>query len=504
MSAPALLVRNAERFQPGGVAAADPVGFRRLALERLRDGWRLVTLFGEPLGGGRSGLWAVLADDASARLAVMRTEVGERYPAFSDACVAASRFEREIAEQLGIVPEGHPWLKPLRSPAAAPPGSHRLHDATLPIGADYPFFHMDGLEVHEVAVGPVHAGVIEPGHFRFQCHGETVYHLEIMLGFQHRGLEALLVGGPDRVTVFRMEDLAGDTTIGHALAYVQAVEALAGCAVPARAHALRALALELERLANHTGDLGALAGDVAFQPTAASCGRLRGAFLNMTASLCGSRFGRCFLRPGGVSVDPATEQIRLLATALAEAERELTAAAGMLLSNAGVQDRMEGTGIVAETQARALGMVGPAARASGLARDVRHDHPFGMYRLAHVPPVTTAEGDVFARASIRWLEAQRSLSFARALLEELPAGAVRVECGALDAGAGVVSLVEAWRGEAAHVALSGSSGRFRRYKVTDPSFHNWPALELALRGQAISDFPLCNKSFNLSYGGHDL
>ena len=358
--------------------------------------------------------------------------------------------------------------------------------------------------MHEVAVGPVHAGIIEPGHFRFQCHGEVVHHLEIVLGYQHRGLERALLGGPHRATLPQVEELSGDSSVAHCLAYCQALEALSGCALPPRAQALRALALELERLAAHTGDLGALAGDVAFLPTAAYCGRLRGVFLNLTAELCGNRFGRAYVRPGGVARDLAEDGVSRMLHALERAEGDLRSAVGLFFSAGSVLARTEQVGVVSRDTAIELGLVGVAARASGVPIDTRHDHPTGMYRMAQVPVATAMGGDVHARATVRWLEIQRSLELVRALLRELPARAVLTEPGELRPGAAVVSLVEGWRGEVAHVVLTDEKGRFRRYKVVDPSFHNWPGLEVAVRGEQISDFPLCNKSFNLSYSGHDL
>lgn len=506
------IASDLRRHAPGEPIAQDDIplldfeGFRETLLSEVESGGRVAALFGQPAQAGGIRLVAVVAHKATGGLSLFTTNVEDAYPSLTPDCPQVHWFEREIAEQWGVVPRNHPWLKPIRFHASYRPGhdawSRAVGHTILPAVTDH--FRVEGLEVHEVAVGPIHAGVIEPGHFRFQCAGETVYHLEISLGYQHRGVERALWQGPNKRSIHYAETLAGDTTIGHATAYCQALEALAGRAAPMRAQALRAICAELERLANHTGDLGALAMDAGYLPTSAFCGRLRGDFLNATGTICGSRFGRGMLRPGGVMFDLDAEQARRLSDRLQPALRDVAAAVKLAFDTLSVQSRLQDIGTVSESTAAALGLVGVAARASGIDMDVRRDFPSGMYRFAQIPVSTGVTGDVFARAVVRFLEVQRCGEFVLNMLRDLPEGPVRAESGPLAPQRLVVSLVEGWRGEICHVAQTDSAGRFEHYKVVDPSFHNWVGLMMALREQQISDFPLCNKSFNLSYCGHDL
>lgn len=490
-STPFALLANATSLPWAEVPAWPVADFVAATAAELERGARLCAWFGVPEGGFMR-LAAVLAFDVNNTLAVARSAPFKGgYPSLTLNQAQAHLFEREVWEQHGVVPTGHPWLKPVRQINGNAP-------------ANGEFFRVDGGEIHEVAVGPIHAGVIEPGHFRFQCAGEEVLHLEIALGYQHRGVEEAMARGPHRATISQMETVAGDSTIAHATAHAGIMEALAGTEAPLRAQWLRAIALELERLANHTGDIGALANDVAFLPASSACGKIRGDFLNLTALLCGNRFGRGLVRPGGCRHDlepgRAAQLIERLAAALADTEQ----AVAWFWDAASVRGRFENVGTVFPAQASEIGLVGPAARACGLVRDVRYDHPVGWHRFAQIPVAVWPSGDIFARARVRSLEIQRSGKY---LCEQLAAPADGEICSELALPAPntlAVALVEGWRGEVCHVALTDDTGHFRRYKIIDPSFHNWTGLTLALRGTAISDFPICNKSFNLSYCGFDL
>ncbi len=492
-----LETRNLQSVALGEIPVHPIEMLRRHVIDSVAAGKRLVQFFGDRTDSGDT-IYAVLADDNASRLYIASSLLRGRksFASMTPEVPAAHLFERELYEEFGIEPVGHPWLKPLRKGI---PGIDENED-------QYGFFSMKGEEVHEVGVGPIHAGVIEPGHFRFSCHGEKVYQLEIKLGFQHRGVEELFVRNASRPIYLEKlaESVAGDTVIGHAGGFIRAYESLAGTSVPRRAKVIRTVALELERIAVHLGDLSALSGDVAYLTGNSVFGALRTKVINTTMAICGNRFGRGLMKLGGVDFDFTPDLHDRILDTINKLEDDVALASEVLFSSASVLERFEKTGVVSKETATAIGMVGPAARASGVPVDVRSDHPFGGFEFLAVHKLTLPGGDVFARAYLRFIEIQQSLKIISEQLGGLTVGPVRQTAGLPAADRIVVSLTEGWRGEIAYVLISDSEANIRKVKVKDPSFNNWFALSLAVRGEGISDFPLCNKSFNLSYCGFDL
>ena len=389
--------------------------FRTQAMDLVEGGAKVVQFFAYPEDGDLK-LVAVLRTDV---LLVAGCDAPDSYPAMSARCEPFHMFEREIAEQYGIRPEGHPWLKMVRYHANYNSRPDVFgNDYTRDIPGNYPYYSVEGDEIHEVAVGPVHAGVIEPGHFRFNCIGERVLHLEIQLGYQHRGVEQMLPGAPAQRRSILVEGIAGDTAIGHSLCLAQGVEALAKLVPDTGARRIRTIALELERLANHVGDLGALSGDVAFLPPANYCGRMRGDFLNMTLWMCGNRFGKGLVRPGGVLFPMTDEDRKTLDGRISELKPQVSHTIDLLFGSSSVRSRFDDCGTVSTQDADHLGLVGPAGRACGLSYDVRRAFPTEYYPQLEIPEYGPASGDVYARARVRADEVLQSIEIIQSLLKE--------------------------------------------------------------------------------------
>lgn len=500
---PLVLAQNVKDVPQLEIAA-----FRSQVLARLRQGQRALGLYGRP-HEERVLLTAVLLGDEG--LSLLRTSVnpaGGYHELTSDA-PSLHVFERELHDALGVRVAGHPWLKPVR---------YQGKDQAAMSG--YPFYRIEGKELHEVNVGPIHAGVIEPGAFRFTCFGEQVLQLEIQLGYQHRGAEAQLLGRPTRHLAPLVETLAGDTSAAHAWAHAAALEALCPDGRdehdgPAARELPRAIILELERVAMHLAGLSGLAADVGFLPGASTYGRLRTTAINTSMRLCGSRFSRGAIRPLAQPVLGGAELARQVAEALALLRRDLAPIDQTFLGSRLVRHRLADVGRLPTELASQVGLVGMAARASGVAIDLRSDLRDGLrsgrgaFAEPPLPMHVEPGGDCLARARLRVVELGHSLRWLeeacqRALPSLAPARAAPDALATLRPCHLAVAAVEGWRGEVLHCVETDERGAVLHYKAQDPSLRNWTGLALALRGNEISDFPICNKSFDLSYCGNDL
>jgi Ni,Fe-hydrogenase III large subunit len=490
------------------LAVLDPRAWREDVESALADGARVLTMYGRAseIGELPGVVVTAVLERESTSIVIRRTvmDPDRGYHSLTPGHAAMHCFERELHEQHGVRIAGHPWLKSIRFEHSGMAG----RDAQA-------FYEIKGKEVHEVAVGPIHAGVIEPGSFRFMCLGEQVHHLEIQLGYQHRGVERLLLERNSRTLAPLVETIAGDSSIAHAWAYAAALESLAGLEIGLEIDAARAVMLELERVAMHLGGLSGMAADVGFLQGATTYGRLRTTAINTSMRLCGSRFGRGAVRAGGLGaqLEPRPD-LRVVAEGgltLGELGRNLKLLTDdvaiineCFLGARTVRHRLEGVGSITKELATQIGLVGMAARASGVVRDLRATSA-GIYEAQRLEPCLETSGDCWARARLRIEEINRSLTWISAVTESYPQWQrVRGAIGALAPGHLAIALIEGWRGEVVHALETDSGGALFHYKVQDPSFRNWLGLALAMRENEISDFPICNKSFDLSYCGNDL
>ena len=437
------------------------------------------------------------------------TDAMPPYPGLHELFPAAARMQRAAFDLTGIrsdASDQRPWLRHAAWPVDPPPlctGSERAAAVAGSID-NYAFIRVEGDGVHEVPVGPVHAGTIEPGHFRFSIVGEKVLRLEERLGYVHKGIER-------RFTEMALIDahrlaarISGDSAVAFSWAYCQAVEGLLHVAVPARAVYLRALALELERLQNHLGDLGALGNDAGFAFGLSQFSRLKEDLLRAGHQALGQRYLLDFIVPGGILQNIDAKGVILLERITQETARAVRALREIYDEHAGVRDRFVGAGQVTPQLARRLGLCGLAGRASGQALDLRVDQPWAPFDELGVRKCLQSAGDVASRVAVRFDELQESCVLIGKILTALPSGATRAEITMKNTPGFSVGLIEGWRGPVLMALEVDAGGNIRRCHAHDPSWQNWPVLEHAIIGNIVPDFPLINKSFNLTYSGHDL
>lgn len=487
-----------------------------------RDEWQQAAEHVATGGGRLQALWASRDADGRDRIRVAYTaeqgvlvlslplQQGDaNYPGIEQWFPSASRMQRAVADLWGLRStdlDTRPWLRHAAWPESFHPliDTHTPPSPSIPVIDKYAFVSVEGDGVHEIPVGPVHTGIIEPGHFRFSVVGEKVLRLEERLGYVHKGIER-------RFTEFSLLQghrlaarISGDSAVGFSWAYCQALECMAEAHLPDRAVNLRALALELERLANHLGDLGAIANDAGFAFGLGQFSRLKEQLLRPTEQALGQRYLMDFVMPGGTRVDLSAAGVRLLVDSIASIAPEVTALRAIYEDHAGLRDRFVGAGVVTPTLAAQLGLTGLAGRASGQAFDLRCDLPCDPYSRLAPKKITRMEGDVAARVAVRFDEVMESVRLVQQLLWELPAGEHQVPISVPNEGAQGVGMIEGWRGPVFLALDAGTDGMIRRCHPQDPSWQNWPVIEHAIIDNIVPDFPLINKSFNLSYSGHDL
>ncbi len=486
----------------------EPHEWRDLAQDVAAAGGRLLALWGTNRVGQCDTVHAVAIAPPRVLAVTMPLATDGAYPGVEDVFPSASRMQRAVFDLCGVrstAQDTRPWLRHAAWPADAFPLSIDPMPTSPPSPIDdYSFVRVEGDGVHEIPVGPVHAGIIEPGHFRFSVVGEKVLRLEERLGYVHKGIERRFTELPILDGHRLAARVSGDSGVAHAWSYCQALERMTGTAVPPRASWLRALALELERIANHLGDLGALGNDAGFAFGLAQFLRLKEQLLRATEQALGQRYLLDFIVPGGTCLDLAAGGATALDEHLAQITEEVTILRGIYEEHTGLRDRFAGAGTVLPELASWLGLVGLAGRASGQALDLRLDAACAPYDELNVRRCTQQDGDVLARVTLRLDELGESVRVVRRILRALPPGNHSVAVTIPPAGAVGVGLIEAWRGPVVVGLEAGTDGRILRCHPQDPSWHNWPALEHAIIGNIVPDFPLINKSFNLSYSGHDL
>lgn len=494
----------------------NPDSIMRLCMHLNRElGCALVSLFAadERDLSGNYVIYYSFAERKSGDLIILTTAVEPNRGTFLSISAnvhAAARYEQEIHDLFGLIPAGHPELKRLVVHGNWP-------ENDFPLRKDFPLSHrpeivdreseftrIKGEGVFEIPVGPVHAGIIEPGHFRFSVAGEPIFNLEAQLYFVHKGIEKLCEGKSAEKCFFISERISGDETFTNSLAYCQAIEKIAGIKIPERAEYVRVLFAELERLTSHFGDLAGICIDVAYHFAGSQFNMLRNWAYGMADELCGMRFLRSVNKPGGVRKDFVSGKENSLLKQLETIKKELEDTVDIIMHNSMFHDRIENTGALKTKIAFDLNAVGPAARASGIPNDMRKQFPYAAYpKLEFRVPVYT-DGDVNSRMKIKIKESFESIGLMRQAIENMPAGKDFSPLGPLSPRRQAFGITESPRGENVHWVMTGEDGNIFRYKIRTPSFCNWPALCYAVAGNIVPDFPLINKSFNLSYAGNDL